>query len=440
MTDISSLANPDILTQNHDIQFAARSDVLVMTNGRGNGNGNTLRSLADNYGQQGTKTIGVQYPAGIKTPFTPEDSHTYNESSAIAEAQQYNAYAQNKGKSIHFFAYSQGTEATIRTLNRIAAENGGTLPNNVTATIIGGPSVPGGLGDNEYQKALAPILSQFGIDITGDGPKSNGNIRYVTNESDLWGAGGSSSPVDLADKAIGTAFGGTHEYGYNAPSTTVKNPDGSITTTIHGGPMVNSDGYRIRSGIGSALARNQGVHVTREMDEAILAVRGDKDGNYNIPEITDKLARLADQQQPGTGDLVRTALPAVLPQEIADAATSVQNELPRVIASITNPGSLPEPDLSSILGNSQMPAGDTAPTSTYVEPEAAAPVYTAPAPVQQYVAPVQEFVQQTPVQEFIQQAPVQQAIQQAEQALPQQLAPQVAQGKALLGQLGVRLP
>ena len=440
------------IVQQSDIRLAANANIIVPTNGRGGGNAPNAVPLLGALGGKNARVEGITYPGGIKTLVTPEDSHTLDQSVTIASNKQYDVYQKNPGQKITYVGYSEGGVTQTVTEARIRQANGGQLPPNVHFVYIGTPGIKGGGSENPYWDAIPDAIKKSqGLESFGNHSKGGPNVHYYANESDFWAAASSASPIDMADKAIGTAFGGTHgAYGGNIPSTTERNADGSLSTTYHGGNNV-VNGYRLRSGIANALYANQKIPVTREMDEAILAMRGDKNGNYNAAEITNTLAKAAERQQPGTGNFVRAALAPVLSQELVDAATKVQNAAPKAIAEITNPGaskggvtelSTAITDGMKNIGNALTGQQYVAPSATEAAPVASAPAYTPPvapaAPV--YTAPAQ--IQQ-PVQQFIQQPAVQNTItevtKQVEQAAPQ-LAPQIAQGKAALSQFGIRLP
>ena len=437
------------IVQQSDIRLAANANIIVPTNGRGGGNMPNAVPLLGALGGKNAHIEGVTYPGAIQTLVTPEDSHTLDQSVTIASNKQYDIYEKNPGQKITYVGYSEGGVTQTVTEARIRKANGGELPANVHFVYIGTPGVEGGASENPYWDAIpAAIKKSQGIESFGNKSEGGPNVHYYKNESDFWAAASSASPIDMADKAIGTAFGGTHgAYGGNIPSTTERNTDGSLTTTYHGGNNV-VNGYRLRSGIANALYQNQHIPVTKEMDEAILAMRGDENGNYNAAKITDTLAKAAERQQPGTGNFVRTALGPVLSQELVDAATNVQNAAPKAIAEITNPGASMggTTELSTALTDGVKTISDaltghnTAPsTEVATAPAASIPAYTAPsAPVLNNTAPAQ---MQQPIQQFTQQAApiVEQFTAQVEKAVPQ-LAPQIAQGKAALSQFGIRLP
>lgn len=328
-------------------EFTTVADVNVVTSGHTDGNGATglmpvIKGSSLNAGQN----IGIHYPAEIAP--IPGETHTLEQSSQIALEQIMEQVNNNQGKNINLIGYSEGSIATLRAAKQIADANGGQLPGNIKVTILGSPLQPGtGYFNSEQAQAVAPILEQFGINVSkGQVPTDMNGVHFYGNYADIWANGNANggSLGSLLDRGIGTGFGRTHEYtpadlADTSRQTTVRASDGSLITTINGGQAV-VNGYRVRSGIGNALALNQHAPITQAQDEFFLSMYGDANGKYNAADMGTKAARAlgADANTSAALGQVAGAF-----QPVADLVSGLTTDTVRTVGSVVNPGSVPAP-------------------------------------------------------------------------------------------------
>ncbi|MCA9340813.1 MAG: PE-PPE domain-containing protein, partial [Candidatus Saccharibacteria bacterium] len=159
------------------------------------------------------------------------------------------------GAPVRIFSFSQGTEATLRGLNEIAANNGGQVPDNITVILTGTPSGDLGLGKNTAVQAVNPILKIAGLET--DQPIPPGaHIIVRTDVADVFGNGGNQSLGKLAEMAVGP---GHREVGPgNGVLLYTYDKDG-VTYEVWGDPQ----------GINDPLlryARDQGLYVSPQAE------------------------------------------------------------------------------------------------------------------------------------------------------------------------------
>ncbi|MCA9335076.1 PE-PPE domain-containing protein, partial [Candidatus Saccharibacteria bacterium] len=159
------------------------------------------------------------------------------------------------GAPVRIFAFSQGTEATLRGLNQIADNNGGRVPDNITVILTGTPSGDLGLGKNVGVQAVDPILKGLGIET--DQPIPPGaNIIVRTDIADAFGNGGNQSLLKLGEMAVG-------------PGHTVVGPENGVLMYSYEKDGVTYEVWGDPQGINDPLlrfARNQGMYVSPQAE------------------------------------------------------------------------------------------------------------------------------------------------------------------------------
>lgn len=243
-----------------NIKLAADTQILI--GGRGMPDGDAMRPVANGLGLHANKTIGIDYPAGIKTWVTPEDTHTLDESSKIGADKIYAAYQANKHGTVELVGYSEGTQPLEDALDRIAQENGGRLPDNISVKIIASPNTENsGVFNDPKAKFLKPLFDANGA--TMDRPIPQGkNVKVIAMNTDFWANAGNRPPSTMISQAIGLASDG-----HRAPSADLR----------HTSRVVNGVTYETyyHNGTQNAALRTAEAHgfkVTKKADEFASAL------------------------------------------------------------------------------------------------------------------------------------------------------------------------
>lgn len=162
---------------------------------------------------------------------------TMDQSGDIGEHNMYQQYLEAKasGKPIRLTGYSEGSLVATRTANRIAAENGGVLPDNVKVTLIGTPYHQDGIGNNIFGKALKPVLDHMGIPLD-ERPPAGTEVVYL--DTDPYANAANMNPTTLLKNIIMLPYG-THAIpDMAAGSYTFTDREGIIHTVYSGNEVM----------------------------------------------------------------------------------------------------------------------------------------------------------------------------------------------------------
>lgn len=179
--------------------------------------------------------VGVNYPGQMGLG---AGEMSMDESAIIGEADMYAKYERSKstGELVHLAGYSEGSLVATRTANRIAAENGGVLPDNVRVTLIGSPYQQYGIGNNVFGQALNPILDHMGIPLH-ERPPAGTEVVYM--DTDPYANAANMNPTTLLKNLL-TLPMGTHAIPdqVNMQSYTFTDNEGIIHTVYSGNEML----------------------------------------------------------------------------------------------------------------------------------------------------------------------------------------------------------
>ncbi len=379
----TTMTTHDTLIQHGEILNTADTQILV--GGRGMPDGDAMRPIANSLGLRGDKTIGIDYPAQIKTWATPGDTHTLDQSSAISAQKVYDAYRANKNGTVEIVGYSEGTQGVQDALDRIARENGGTLPDNISVKIIASPNTEGsGVFNDPKAKMLKPLFDANGATMDRPMPKGK-NVQVIAMNTDFWANAGNRPPSTMISQAIGLAGDG-----HRAPAAGMRYTDRIVDGTTY--RTYYHDGTQNAA---LRVAEQHGFKVTKKADQFANALAP-----------TGELGQ--EDVRVNAGDVLRTGGAAA---EEALTANGVAPEQAQAVKNVIE--NVPSQPVQTLFD-----AAQDIPNQIAAAPQAQTVVEQA-APVIEQVAPV--------ITQAIEQAPpvVQQATKQA--------AP-------ILGQFGIKLP
>ena len=167
----------------HETELLVQSTVLA-AGGRDDGNGDFIAQWLHESGQaNGSEVMTTQYPAQIG----PIDPVRMDTSLSIGANDMYNDYLRSNGEEVRIVGYSEGTGVAVETANRIAAENGGSLPSNVKVVLFAPPYAEGGLFDSSMIRAGSPMMNAMGIDTNMPIPPGT-EVHYW--DTDVYANGG----------------------------------------------------------------------------------------------------------------------------------------------------------------------------------------------------------------------------------------------------------
>ena len=391
----------------------------ITVNGHQGGASNAFNdTIAHSDIGRGEKNAPVRWSAEMgDLPIFPEDKLSTLESTDEGARRIAEVVAQNPGKNT-LLGYSEGGMALAKFLQ----DNPDYLAKGNEVVFVGSPYVPGQrMGDHAFLELVKPLLPDTAKTLEYQTPGGQ-NVTHIVREDDF---------VKLKDNPIGMLaaldpkghYYSPADISGNTPHVTVRNADGSTSMILTETHTKLADGSNAKSGISAALVDNNNLYVSRKADNFFEALDGEPlSGKINAGDVTRTGAAAAEEVLVSNGinpDHARTVKDVIerVPAQPIQALFDGVSDLPGALASNMPSGNGGatggQPNLNQIVD-----------TFTGGQNSAPAPA----APVQQFQQPVQQMAEQI--------APV---VKQFEAAAPQ-LAPQIQQGKDLLGQFGVRLP
>lgn len=265
------------------------------------------------------------------------DSQPMTVSDAEGGAQIAHIIRQADGRPIKIISFSQGTEATLRGLNEIAANSpDGKLPDNVEVVLQGTPAGPYGMSHNKTVGAINPLLGAMGLEINQ--PVPEGNVKIITRVNDVFGNSADQSTTFMGAMAI-------------SPGHQVKQPgdvlldtiqDGTTTVEVWGPPE------GLNHPVTELLAAN-GFPVSPELNEVFenavpRTPHGEATRYTDVSGTVDALGVLADTNLGGTNYASNAIHAAVTPQmegQIQDL-TDMQKIADQGAEMINNPATIPQ--------------------------------------------------------------------------------------------------
>ncbi len=281
--------------------------------------------------EPGQEVREVDWSAQMGLPGETIDMKT---SDAEGAARLKDAIADAGGSPVRVLSFSQGTQATLRALNDIAAQNGGRLPDNLEVVLIGGPSGERGMSNNNVVGMVNPLLHALNFEIDQPIPPG-GKITVVTHINDVFGnsAGQSGAFTGVMALAPSHVVDGEILYTYT---------ENNITYVVKG----RADGLNHPL---SDIARAHGVPVNPELDnffnKAVPRTELGEPIRYtNVAEATDALEAYAETQTGHTGMASGAINAAMNPERTHDLQTITDlQKIPDQIAEMTqNPASIPK--------------------------------------------------------------------------------------------------
>lgn len=352
----------------------------------------------------------------------PGDTMPMDVSDQEGAARLLDAVRDAEGRPIKVVSFSQGTQATLRAMNEIAAQNGGRLPDNMEVVLIGTPSGSRGMGNNNIVGAAGPILDAMGFEI--DQPIPEGNVTVRTQINDVFGnsAGQSAAFTGLMAVSPGhNVNGGVLLYSYKEGSTTyeVWGPASGMNHPVS--ELLEANGVPVSPELdnlfNAAVPRTELGQPTRYTDvnetadalgtyvESVTGNTGMASGAINAvmtPQVAKEFQDFADLQKLPDQFAAMAADPSTIPQKAPEAIREVTEAINAGVGYLENPNKLVDMANNAMRGanipfklppiEQMLPPAQHAP--------APSPVFTPPAPVVE-AAPV--F---TPPPAFVPPAPV----------------------------------
>lgn len=195
----------------------------VLTGGMGDGRSEFIRGMLSGSPFVEGDVTQIHYPAEA-APLN--GTHTFDQSVNIGADATYNAIKAKleAGEHVDVVSYSQGTVATKEAVDRIVAENGGVMPDNLNAIFLATPNIQTtGLYHNGVFQLVEPLLNAAGANLDhGNLPAgsevyarttdivSNSGDRPITTVLSqaagyLWGDGHALTAEDIADTSRHTS-------------------------------------------------------------------------------------------------------------------------------------------------------------------------------------------------------------------------------------------
>lgn len=313
----------------------------------------------------------INYPAAMIPGV--DQGGTWNSSSEVAQGEITNAMNANGDGYDNVVGYSQGTDPVLRTAQRVAAENGGALPDNFDATMIGGPSVKNsGFGDDPLTKAMSPLLEGAGLSIDPGNVPAGSTV--IGKQGDFWPNSGGKNPIAKVDQLIGFIGGDSHAYSAHelndvANQTSFVGEDGVRYVTIHDGGTPALD-----------VAEKNGFLVTDEARELSRSITGLDRSEIGKPApefdpvrfgnaLTDFAADTARRTGVPVPDLPQMNAPAAPVEMPAPAPMPAPIEIPPVVNQV----------VEAITQQAPMPVEMPAPAPIVQQVQEVVQQFTAPA-------------------------------------------------------------
>lgn len=340
----------------------------IYIGGMGDGESGFLHQALAAQGEQAGKTVPIHYPAEI-APISGDS--TFDESIAAGVDAAYNAIQAElqQGNAVDLKGYSQGTVVMHGALERIAEENGGTLPDSISATFFASPNTPNtGLYESDLFELAEPVLQPLGV--TADKSPLPPGSETAAMTTDVVANSANRPLATQISQAIGYAFGDGHRM------PTAEDLADPTRTTTH---VV--DGVTIHS------VKPEGIQTA--------ALRAAQQNGFYVSEAADRLGQAVAPQ----GEVGGPA-PVVDPNEVIRAGAAFLDDTAR-IHGLADPHleeaakgiNLNVPPAAPTLPPVELPAVDPAPIVTPEVPVAPPEIQTA---INDVTAAVNNLVESAP--------------------------------------------
>ncbi|MDB5183839.1 MAG: hypothetical protein JWO07_520 [Candidatus Saccharibacteria bacterium] len=262
------------------------------------------------------KAAGIYDPNNVQDPvyWSAEmapisgDGMPMNVSDGEGAQRIMEAVQRANGAPVRLIAFSQGTEATIRAMNQMAANNGGVMPDNVTVILQGTPSGDLGMGKNALIQGMNPILGAMGLETSQPIPPG-AHVIVRTDIADGFGNSGNQSVLKMGEQLTGQGH-------------RVVGPDNAVLISSYVKDGVTYEVWGDKDGINDPwmrTLRDAGMPITPQADALANAVlpystsaSGIQYGNAN--NVVDKLGPAIDSYIPGDNGAGSRAVNAIFAQ------------------------------------------------------------------------------------------------------------------------------
>lgn len=406
--------------------------VNMLMGGLGDGGGGGMNWLMRGE-TQGEPTEIITYPGAV-LPNANQGGHTFDESIEIGAQNAKNAIDAklDAGANVDVHAYSGGTVASGKAIDRIIAENGGALPENLDVTYYGSPNSPiSGFFNTNLGEKLAPYAKKIGITIEKKEPQPG--AEYAAYNTDFWANAGDKNWAAQLSKGIGLFHQG-HD---KVPEDVLNNKERTFTHEVNG-ETVHSVKHEGTQTPALRVAEHMGAHVSEKGDAFAQAIAPNGEVGMPSPEIDseevvrtgaaliDEAATFNNLPNPGLEEWtqknditpITEAIEPVIDylEEPVHVPEEILEPIAEVVSSVT-PEQIGQAE--NFVQQVQQGAPYIPPVQEFIPPvvqefipPAPAPAPAAPAPAP-YIPPVQEFIPPAvqefvppAVQEFIPPAPV----------------------------------
>lgn len=286
----------DAESLNNTVVSRPVTDIYI--GGMGDGEGNFFHQAMASQGEQADKTVPVHYPAEI-APISGDA--TFDESIAAGVDAAYNAIQTElqQGNAVDLKGYSQGTVVMHGALERIAEENGGTLPDSISATFFASPNTPNtGLYESDLFELAEPVLQPLGV--TADKSPLPPGSETAAMTTDVVANSANRPLTTQISQAIGYAFGDGHRM---PTAEDIADPTRTTTHVV--------DGVTIHS------VKPEGIQTA--------ALRAAQQHGFYVSEAADRLGQaVAPQGEVGGPD------PGIDPNEVIRAGAAFLDDTARI--------------------------------------------------------------------------------------------------------------
>lgn len=320
----------------HNMNAPTSATVLTMgghTQGNAVGSGYVASLEAAGVIEAGEKVEPVDWSAQMGAVTGP-GAMTMETSDQEGAARLIDAVRDTGGGPVKIVSFSQGTEATLRGLNEIAAQNGGRLPDNMEVILIGTPSGRFGMSNNALVGATSPILNAMGLEI--DQPIPPGNVTIRTHVNDVFGNSADQSGAFTGLMAISPGHQVVEE---NNSVLLYTYQEGSTKYEVWGSPSGMNHPV-------SQLLEVNGMPVSPELNNLFEAAvprtpHGEETRYTDVGQTADALGVYLDSQTGGM-PIASGAIDAVMNDQVTQEFQSLSNlqMLPDQVAKGDIPGAM----------------------------------------------------------------------------------------------------
>lgn len=338
----------DVATSQIEPPIISRAVTDIYIGGMGDGDASNIHNALATQGEVADKVAPIHYPAEI-APIS--GTETFDASIEQGAEAAYNAIQAEleAGNAVDIKAYSQGTVVMHQALERIAEENGGSLPDSISGTFFASPNTPNtGLYESDIFQAVEPVLQPLGV--TPDHSPLQPGTETAAMTTDVIANSANRPATTQISQAIGYAFGDGH-----AMPTAEAIADPSRTTTH----VV--DGVTIHS------VKPEGIQTA--------ALRAAQQNGFYVSEAADRLGQaVAPQGEVGGPD------PGIDMNEVLRSGAAFLDDTARIHG-------LPNPNLEQAANGINLNTGSSnlgAELQNIIPP---APESSAPIPIEPVIPP-----------------------------------------------------